>query len=249
MKRHLLRPVILLVIQTLLCSGIAYAQDIRIFVNNAEEAFFYDQKPFINEDSRTMVPVRFVSESLGATVVWKAEDQTVTIRTQKEETVVLRIGIKTAEMTAGAVGLDTAPVIVNARTMVPLRFVSECLGAKVVWDGNNRIISITTSEFEEDLALVDSDLTLRTPPAGTSGRTLVAMISYRWATPVEPQLLDIEEILVKRYGRETTQPIIAHIRTKVAGGSLIESREWTIKDEIISVDDFLAEINITIRSI
>jgi hypothetical protein len=39
--------------------------------------------------------------------------------------------------------LDSAPVIIHDRTMLPVRFVSEFLGATVDWDGEARMVSIT----------------------------------------------------------------------------------------------------------
>ena len=76
-------------------------------------------------NSRTMVPIRVVAEGLGAKVDWQEDTQTVTI-TMQEKVVTMAIG-KTGT------GLDTPPVIVNSRVLVPLRYVSETLGSQVMW--------------------------------------------------------------------------------------------------------------------
>ena len=77
-------------------------------------------------DGRMMLPLRAVSESLGARVDWNEETRTVAI-TQGESTVTLTIDIPLPD------GMGT-PVILNGRTLVPVRYIAEQLGASVVWD-------------------------------------------------------------------------------------------------------------------
>ncbi len=116
---------------------------VAVYVDG-EKLSFPDQVPFINPDSRTLVPVRFVSEALGANVDWNGELQRVDISHQGKG-IKLTIGQKEAKVDAGVVTLDTNAAIVSDRTMVPLRFVSECLGAEVEWNGNVREVYITTA--------------------------------------------------------------------------------------------------------
>jgi len=85
-------------------------------------------------NNRTMVPLRFVGESLGAEVEWIGETQTVEIILEGKK-LSLVIG-KTAP------GLDTPATIVNGRTLVPIRYVSENLGAKVTWFAEDRRVEI-----------------------------------------------------------------------------------------------------------
>ena len=92
--------------------------------------------------SRTFVPMRFISESFGATVEWLAETQGITI-TLGDHTVGLQIGNATAVIDGTIVCLPAAPYIKNGRTMVPLRVISEAFGGDVVWDPASRTITIT----------------------------------------------------------------------------------------------------------
>jgi hypothetical protein len=92
--------------------------------------------------SRTFVPIRFISESFGATVEWLAETQGITI-TLGDHTVGLQIGNATAVIDGTIVSLPAAPYIKNGRTMVPLRVISEAFGGDVVWDPTARTITIT----------------------------------------------------------------------------------------------------------
>lgn len=106
--------------------------NVLVYVNNSPVSF-PDQKPFLEESAgRVLVPVRFVTESLGAEVQWLAEEQKVIIYKGGKE-VSLTIGEKTCTVAGQAYQLDAPAIIVNDRTMVPLRFISEALGANVTW--------------------------------------------------------------------------------------------------------------------
>lgn len=113
---------------------------VAVFVNG-EYVAFPDQKPFVNKDGRTMVPVRFVAEELGAKVAWDQAAQKVII-TRKDKAVVLWINQANYTVNGAKKSMDTKPVLVNKRTMVPLRFISEALGAQVQWDGATRTVYV-----------------------------------------------------------------------------------------------------------
>ena len=104
---------------------------VRVLVNG-NLMQFPDQEPYIDKASRTMVPVRFVTEALGAKVDFK--DNTVII--DKDGThIEMRIGENKATVNGGVKTFDTKSVLTDKqRTMVPLRFLSETLGAKVGWN-------------------------------------------------------------------------------------------------------------------
>ena len=105
---------------------------------------FVDQEPYIDINNRTMVPVRFVSEALGANVEWDGDAQVVDIDLPATNRVInMTIGEKGYAVNDRGMEMDTEPAIKNSRTVVPLRFVSEGLGAEVEWDGENRIVSVS----------------------------------------------------------------------------------------------------------
>jgi hypothetical protein len=100
-----------------------------------------DAAPYIRSD-RTFVPVRFIVESLGASVKWDATSQTVTI-TSSNKSIALKIGNKQAFVNGSTrVNLDAPPEIINNRTFIPIRFVSEVLGYQVGWNGTNQTVII-----------------------------------------------------------------------------------------------------------
>jgi len=119
------------------------AEPITVKVNN-NTVNFPDAQPYVDDSNdRTMVPVRFVSEKLGAQVTWNAQKQTV-IMQQGSKIISLKIGEKKALVAGKTITFDAKAVLKDNRTFVPLRFVSESFGAKVQWIEKERLVLITT---------------------------------------------------------------------------------------------------------
>ena len=103
----------------------------------------YAPAPFVDPDTnRTLVPLRIISENLGATVEWDGEFKIVTI-TRIRTIITIKIGNSFAYKGDERKTLDQPAVIVGNRTFVPLRFVSEAFGAAVDWDENSKTVSIS----------------------------------------------------------------------------------------------------------
>jgi hypothetical protein len=108
-----------------------------------------DAAPFIDKASgRTLVPMRFIGEAFGATVTWDAPTRRVFVETQGTTNhipllIVMTIGSKKATANGKAVTLDVASAIVAGRTFVPLRVISETLGAAVSWNAAARMVNIS----------------------------------------------------------------------------------------------------------
>lgn len=100
-----------------------------------------DAAPYI-QDGRTLVPVRFVSEALGAGVVWNAETRRITVTDGGKE-IILTLGTRNVQVNGVDQTIDCAPETVSGRTFVPLRFVSETLGAGVDYDSGSGRVLIT----------------------------------------------------------------------------------------------------------
>ncbi|QOR36843.1 trypsin-like peptidase domain-containing protein [Clostridium sp. 'deep sea'] len=98
-------------------------------------------KPIIS-NNRTLVPVRFVSEKLGAYVAWNSSTQTVSMKFNKTQ-ISLRINDMQISVNNTKVTLDVAPIILNGRTYVPLRAISEAFGNHVFYYKRLIVISDT----------------------------------------------------------------------------------------------------------
>jgi len=104
---------------------------------------FFDSAPYIDANSRTMVPLRAIGEALGAEVSWDGEARLVTL-VRGGTTVKLTIDSAVAMVNGTPVTMDTTAVIRNSRTMVPVRYVGELLGADVLWHDVSRTVTVST---------------------------------------------------------------------------------------------------------
>lgn len=93
---------------------------------------FPDAKPFVDDNYHTQVPVRAVAEMLDCDIDWDKDSETVTI-TNENNVVALVIGSDIMTVNGGEVKMDTAALIKDDRTYIPVRFVAEVLGLKVEW--------------------------------------------------------------------------------------------------------------------
>ena len=100
-----------------------------------------DVAPVIKNDT-TMLPSRFVAESLGAKVEWLGGEQKVVI-TKDDMKIEILIGSDTAYVNGEAVKLLQPAFVENDRTFTPIRFISEQLGADVDWNGETGEVTIT----------------------------------------------------------------------------------------------------------
>ncbi|MHB2019503.1 MAG: copper amine oxidase N-terminal domain-containing protein [Candidatus Xenobia bacterium] len=126
MRKSLLIIPLLVVALTLSAQAVA----IQVLVNGHMVAF--DQPPIV-ANGRVLVPLRGVFEQLGARVYWDPVTRTITA-IRGDRRVVLRPGDPTATVDGTRTPLDQPPEIVAGRAMVPLRFVSQAMGATVAWN-------------------------------------------------------------------------------------------------------------------
>lgn len=120
--------------------------------------------PVIIND-RTLLPIRAVVEEMGGNVEWNNDTQTVTL-TYNNDTIRLVIDNTTAYLNDTANTLDTAPTIINDRTMLPIRFIAEGFNFDVDWNETERIVTISKKTSEP---------TQTTPSvSGTGNKILVA---------------------------------------------------------------------------
>ncbi|THF75269.1 copper amine oxidase N-terminal domain-containing protein [Cohnella fermenti] len=119
---------------------------------NGQKVKFPDTEPYISAAGNTMVPVRFVSERLGADVKWDNTTQTVLV-SYNGKNIKMSVGSKEVSVDGVVSTLDTSAEIYDTRTMVPLRFVSEVLGSEVIWDQGAHSVRVTDAVYK---AKVDS---------------------------------------------------------------------------------------------
>lgn len=118
-----------------------------VIVDNKKITF--DVPPVI-EENHTLVPLRAIFEALDAQVEWDSANKTVTAI--KDDIVILLIinqptaykNVTSDQIDISAFDLDVPSKIIKGRTMVPLRFICESLGAEVDWDEDTKTVTITS---------------------------------------------------------------------------------------------------------
>lgn len=151
--------------------------------------------PAIDESGRTMVPVRALFEELGAQVSWDEGTQTVKISKADQE-IKLTVGQNTAYVNEKAVKLDTPPVVLEGRILVPLRFVSEAIGADVTWNAEKNEINIQTtppSSNEQSLSAIPGSNSQPGSVAGEPDNAVPTPLPLSASKPLvmNPQILYI----------------------------------------------------------
>jgi hypothetical protein len=89
--------------------------------------------------------VRGVFEALGAEVNWNGDTKQVSVDTA-DTNVTLTLNSNEFTVNGETKYLDVPATLINDRTMVPVRAISESLGCNVEWDGANQTVVITTAE-------------------------------------------------------------------------------------------------------
>ncbi len=114
------------------------AQPITVMLN--DEQLQFDASP-VMENDRVLVPLRTVFEALGAVVDYDATTETIIV-TKGQTRIRLQTFATHGYLNEEAIHLDAPAKVFQVRTMVPLRFVSEALGARVEWDAESRTVQI-----------------------------------------------------------------------------------------------------------
>jgi len=113
-------------------------QDIKVYVHGKKVNF--DQEPII-KDGRTLVPLRKIFEALNASVDWNAADNSVKV-TKGNRNIEFIIGNKKMKVGEKEIILDVEAQLINGRTLVPLRAISEAMELTVDWNGTTKIVNV-----------------------------------------------------------------------------------------------------------
>ena len=127
-------------------------RNVTLFVNGQE---IETDMPAIIMNSRTRVPARAVFEALGAKVEWSEAEKKVTV-SDKDTKIEMTVNSDVAFVNGEKKTLDAPAKIVNNRTLIPVRFPSEALGAEVSWDDGTATVFIDREEPSVSLKSVNT---------------------------------------------------------------------------------------------
>ena len=144
MKKLFTKLIALMIIFIMSSGMVTFADEkpITVFLNG--EQLVFDVQPAL-ESGRTLVPMRVIFEALGAEVTWN-NDTFTAIAVKDDTTIKITIDDMKLYKNDQVIELDVPARLIDGRTLVPVRAVSEGMDAKVDWDNANRKVIITTGE-------------------------------------------------------------------------------------------------------
>ncbi|HET9341939.1 MAG TPA: stalk domain-containing protein [Candidatus Eremiobacteraceae bacterium] len=233
----------------------ARAQDITIVVNGQQVGF--DQPP-IERSGRVFVPLRGVFERLGASVVY---DNGVINATGNGSNISLRIGSNVAIVNGSQEMLDVAPFLVGARTLVPLRFVSQALGANVDWNNNTSTVTIAMAGGPQPTSAPNYSVSITNmhPADSSVVSARRPSVSGTFSSPVDPNSvrisLDGRDVSSTTYVSATAFQFsppydlaptthTVHVTGKDANGNPFD-RSWSFTSGTSGVQNYITNVSPT----
>ncbi|PKM68609.1 MAG: hypothetical protein CVU95_03130 [Firmicutes bacterium HGW-Firmicutes-2] len=115
-----------------------------ILLNN--KPLFFDTEPYVNKSyNRTLVPLRGITEALGASVGWNAATSSITI-TRSDTKLELKVGSASVLVNGKSEMMDVPVLLKDSRTYVPLRFITQYFGGDVKWIQESKTVELTIND-------------------------------------------------------------------------------------------------------
>lgn len=224
---------IILGMMTMVASVSTMAKNPLKVTINDEVVTFKEGAPFIDANNRILVPLRLMSETLGAEVKWDKATQTTTI-TQENKEVKLTIGEAKMLVNGEMQAMDTKPVLKDGNVYVPVKYIGEVFGTKVQWLPEENTLALS-NELPGDtvIAKVNDEVIV--------ARDVLAQINYEMAMMQSQYQYDasyFESEEAKAYIKERKAEIVDYIiKNKVA---LIKGKEMKL---VPTTDEVMAQVS------
>lgn len=116
-----------------------HAQEVHISIDG--KALTPTDMPAVIVEDRTLLPMRLIAQELGCEVTWNEETQQIFLVTDTDA-LVFPVGEKTGYRNGQEFAMDVPPMIINDRTMMPVRALAEALQLSITWDDPSRTVNI-----------------------------------------------------------------------------------------------------------
>jgi len=218
---------------------------VRVFVDSNRVAF--DQPPVVL-DGRVLVPLRGIFEQMGATVEW--ENATRTVLAVRGSTVVeLVIGRRSAQVNNRTVPMDVPAMIIGGRTLVPLRFISEAMGATVQWQEDTRTVLIFSSGAPAGQPPAPQPAPTQAPAGGSAQTVTGTIVEIR--TGENPRIT-VERGQTLTRAMITPETAITRINLSTNSGGSVSLNAVKVGDEAevrVAQDGKAERVRATYRSV
>ena len=211
--------------------------NISVKVNG--ETILFDQPPILKND-RTFVPIRAITEKLGAKVSWDETSQCVTVSSDTGS-IQLYIDYAAPYINGIKTVIDAKPFIENGRTMVPVRVIAQALGASVLWDNENNCViiehtpNISESKYSEYMNDTAKPMVFDSNENGSSETCKIPQLNLKNAASLNEKIISTLKPKIKyAYGISYTYSITNDI--------------VSIASSVMSEEEFYYSFNFDIKT-
>jgi hypothetical protein len=191
-----------------------------------------DTAPMLYKE-RTMVPLRFIAESLGADVQWDPAEQKIMIaaghkgsgpaeKTQFD--VILKIGHNQALVNGNSKTLDVPPMLYEKRTMVPLRFIAEALGANVKYDSAEQSVTISLAAKDSPTPIRDEEMEI-VGLGFEKKRAEIKIAMQEAAQQAKIKLAEADPVVVIGKESQLTEPYVKVVNAAIQGVDALNTEQ------------------------
>lgn len=231
--KKLLSIILVLGIMMSMCTFVSAETDKVTVTLDGTEVTFPDAQPFVDVRDRTLVPIRFVSEAMGAKVDWENDTRTVVIQ-KDEDNIRYTIGQPMAYLNGEMLTFDSYGILKESRTFVPLRFIAEMLSCDVDWKDSTKTVVIKSAG--EAVKFPEPQITVHYPESKDDKRMFwITLDNYRefqrncpyyefkieFTNPVEFNTYEQDEGAIngwQKYDRTNFYPLTASYNTIISVG-------------------------------
>lgn len=231
--KKLLSIILVLGIMMSMCTFVTAETDKVTVTLDGTEVTFPDAQPFVDVRDRTLVPIRFVSEAMGAKVDWENDTRTVVIQ-KDEDNIRYTIGQPIAYLNGEMLTFDSYGILKESRTFVPLRFIAEMLSCDVDWKDDAKTVVIKSAG--EAVKFPEPQITVHYPESKDDKRMFwITLDNYRefqrncpyyefkieFTNPVEFNTYEQDEGAIngwQKYERTNFYPLTASYNTIISVG-------------------------------
>ncbi len=207
---------------------------VKVRINN-EVVSFNEASPFVDSNNRTLVPLRLISEKLGADVKWDSDAQKVRVISEGKEAMLI-VGQSKMVVNGEEKVMDTKPVVKEGRVFVPVKYIGEVLGVETKWIAKENTVAISNE-------LPGSTIVAKVNDEEIIARDIQVQLNYEKAMllyqgQIDESYFETEE--AKAYMKERKAEIVDYIiKNKVA---LVKGREMKLEPKS---EEIMSEFNET----
>ncbi|MDR7870134.1 MAG: copper amine oxidase N-terminal domain-containing protein [Tissierellaceae bacterium] len=220
MKKRIL---VLVIILTMVFSTVSFADGgPTVDINSKPIEFTEDSgAPFIDENGRTLVPLRLTMETYGAEVDWNNDTNTAIVK-KGDTKLEIPVGKNYILRNGEQIDMDTESINKDGRVYLPIRFVVEAFGSGVEWDQNTKTVNIfaTSKEVKETILNAYSksynwknydmsmrmDMVMPIPDMGSEMKMIMDMDATGFMDPLKMRL--VSNMTMDMGGVSMNQPIM-----------------------------------------